>query len=268
MVISDDAAAFLRTLCDIRCEGRIVGEDEVRRVMSALCREQRSADDDGERGSPSPPRAYREGHDDEYEIMVQMEYLKRHDWDDDQAREIMPDLARFARGLCAPLAVPLKSSGSGTVCCDMTELGRRLRSELGVSLVEADGTALPFSLRLDTAGSARAGDGDLHKRGPRVDTDEHSLLRLLTAFRRHNAKGLPLFIDEPGVAAGGAGCGDAGLLKSFECCVCLQIMKDPASLSCGHSACLRSVRARRPPASLGSAPPRAVSAHHTWTRTE
>jgi hypothetical protein len=50
---------------------------------------------------------------------------------------------------------------------------------------------------------------------------------------------LPLFLEGPGVEAGGAGRGDAELLKSFECCVCLKIMRDPASLACGHSACFR-----------------------------
>ncbi len=98
IALSDDASAFLRGLADIQREGRAVGEGEIRQTLAALCREPRSAGDAGERGTAAaaPGGHFREGHDDEYEALVRIDCLARQGWDDEEAREAMPDLARFS----------------------------------------------------------------------------------------------------------------------------------------------------------------------------
>jgi hypothetical protein len=230
VVLSHKAEAFLRGMSNVDRgpssvrSGRAVGRGKILEVLGALSREPQDAEGGRrERGAAGRPGAFREGHDDEYELMVGVEYMVYQGLDCDKARAIMPDLARYARGLVAPLAVPLQNSGCGTVCCDVAELGRQLQAALGVSLMKSDAADLPFSLRLteDAVEAALGGDSEYDAQGWPIplDTDGHSLLRVLTAYREHHATGLPLFLEA--------------------CCVCRKAMQDPASLSCGHSACSR-----------------------------
>lgn len=225
-------------------------EDEMaQEALSALCRNQELASVE----ASSVANLFREGHDDEYEALVQVSNLQRRGWGPGRIVQVMPDVLRFSRGLPAPPALQLRASG-GTVCCDLEELRRHLRAELGATLV--DGPNEEYVLGLELGALRDGGDSNSDSDGdegpdPLIVKDPGLLLRMLTAYASYGGDARRLFVDEPETDTPACLAGiDAARLKAFECCVCLKIMRDPASLGCGHSACLRCVSNRLLPTGI------------------
>jgi hypothetical protein len=182
------------------------------------------------------PPAFREGQEDEYETMVNLETLKKLGYSSPEFAEIMPDVARCSRGLIAPPALPIKNYGNGIVCCDLDKFSEHLHKELGVFLVKGNREGIALAIRPGVSIPVHDRDGvDADSQKPFLLEDPTMTLRLLTAYHSHNSISLPLFVDYPLISADA----DPELVSLFECCVCLNIMKDPTSLGCGHSACLR-----------------------------
>jgi hypothetical protein len=181
------------------------------------------------------PHAFREGHEDEYEAMVNFETLKDLGCGPMEYAQIMPDLLRCARGLCAPPALPVEKSANGTLCLDHIKLREHLHKELGMLLVNGNREGFPFAFWIPVhLQNSNVIDVESPSRKTFLIEDS-SIMRLLTAYRKHNSSSLPLFLDYQIVPSDA----DPELVKLFECSVCLDIMKDPTSLSCGHSGCLR-----------------------------
>ena len=193
--------------------------------------------------------AFREGQEDEYEAMVNLKTLDWFGYELTESAKIMPAVVRCFRGLSAPSALPIQNSGNGIMCCDLDKLREHLHRELGVVLVKGNREGIPFALQvpISLSDSDDDDDGDdddevdVHTETQNMTCymleDPALILRILTAYRNHNASSLPLFLDYPIVPADAA----PELVKLFECSICLEMMNDPSSLGCGHSACLRYV---------------------------
>jgi hypothetical protein len=181
------------------------------------------------------PHGFREGHEDEYEAMVNFETLKDLGCSPVEYSQIMPDLARCARGLCTHPALSIEKSANGILCCNHVKLREHLHMELGVFLVKGNREGFPFALWIPVHVQDNT---SINVKSPSHKTfliEGSCIMRLITAYRKHNSSSLPLFLDFQTVPSDA----DPELVKLFECSVCLDIMKDPASLGCGHSGCLR-----------------------------
>jgi hypothetical protein len=127
---SEQTVEFVRGFLKLR-DTKIEDEEQLKEVLAALRRSPVAADVKLCGLAP----LYREGHDDEYEAMVQVGNLKHRKWCARPTAEALPDVLRFSRGLPAPPGLLLRVSG-GTICCDLDALREDVRAELRAGLVE------------------------------------------------------------------------------------------------------------------------------------